>query len=296
MPIHKQDAGRPTYIIGDIGGQLDIFEQSLRSIGVDTDSMTIPDGVTVVQLGDVIRMHDSPHLDNTAVLDVVDRLRSNNPDSYLQLWGNHEYGALHWHLPGTHWKVEESRREVLTHAMQEWLNAGLTDIAVAVGDTLVTHAGLTHGFWKQVGSPATAQEAADALNSSAKELLTTKARAPYGYILNRYTPAMDANVLWAEAAMETYPSWLQGEDEMPFHQVHGHDTPYSHEHARLKPHTPRAVAERLTVDSEKRRTVFNVSGRTITCVDWVLGEVEHETSWEVLSLESDDVQNGLITA
>lgn len=284
MSTEQRETEGVTFVIGDIGGQLDIFEQSLRSVGVDTDAMVIPDGVTVVQLGDVIRMHESPHLNNIAVLSLVNSLRRNNPGKYIQLWGNHEYGALHWHLPGTHWKMNEANRSPLTYGMQKWLDAGHTDIAVAVGDTLITHAGLTHGYWRQIGSPQTAEGAAEALNTHSKSLIETKARSPYGYILNRYTAEMDTNVLWAEAAMETYPSWLNSGEEMPFSQVHGHDTPYSHEYGRLKPHTPRAVAERLTVDRLNRRTVFNVSGRTITCVDWTLSDHEHEASWEVLAL------------
>lgn len=296
MSTEQRAAEGTTFVIGDIGGQLDIFEQSLRSVGVNTETMTIPEGVTVVQLGDVIRMHDSPHLDNLSVLALVNGLRRNNPGRYIQLWGNHEYGALHFHLPGTHWKVEDRHRHALTSAMQDWLAAGRTDVAVAVGDTLITHAGLTHGYWRSIGAPGNAADAADALNSLSRELISTKARAPYGYILNRYTAELDTNVLWAEAAMETYPSWLVSDDEMPFNQVHGHDTPYSHEYSRLKPHTPRAVAERMSVDKEKRRTVFRVDGRTITCVDWTLGEGSHESPWEVLSLASDSLGHGLLTA
>lgn len=285
-----------TYVIGDIGGQLDIFEQSLRSVGVNTETMTIPEGVTVVQLGDVIRMHDSPRLDNISVLALVNELRVNNPGRYHQLWGNHEYGALHFHLPGTHWKVEDTHRAALTSAMQEWLYAGCTELAVAVGDTLITHAGLTHGYWQEIGSPQTATEAAAALNSRSASLLSTKARAPYGYILNRYTAELDTNILWAEAAMETYPSWLVTDDEMPFNQVHGHDTPYSHEYGRLKPHTPLAVAERMTVDKENRRTVFNIGARTITCVDWSLSDRIHEASWEVLGLDGKAGTSVLVAA
>jgi hypothetical protein len=296
MSTEQRAAEGTTFVIGDIGGQLDIFEQSLRSVGVNTETMSIPEGVTVVQLGDVIRMHDSPHLDNLSVLALVNGLRRNNPGRYIQLWGNHEYGALHFHLPGTHWRVEDRHRSALTAAMQDWLDAGRTDVAVAVGDTLITHAGLTHGYWQFIGSPNNAADAADALNLLSRELISTKARAPYGYILNRYTAELDTNVLWAEAATETYPSWLVTDDEMPFNQVHGHDTPYSHEYSRLKPHTPRAVAERLSVDKEKRRTVFRVDGRTITCVDWTLGEGTHQSPWEVLSLEPNSLGHGLLTA
>lgn len=284
MSTEQREAEGTTFIIGDIGGQLDIFEQSLRSIGVNTETMVIPKGVTVVQLGDVIRMNDSPQLDNLGVLTLVDGLLRNNPGRYVQLWGNHEYGALHWHLPGTHWRVEEDHRNALIASMQDWVDAGQTNLAVAIGDTLVTHAGLTHGYWQEIGSPRSAAEAAAALNGRSKELVTTKATSAYGYILNRYTAEMDTNVLWAEAATETYPSWLDSGATMPFHQVHGHDTPYSHEYGRLKPHTPLRVAENLTVDVENRRTILTVGKRTITCVDWVLGENVHEASWDVLSL------------
>lgn len=294
MSTVQRAAEGTTFVIGDIGGQLDIFEQSLRSIGVNPETMVIPEGTTVVQLGDAIRMHDSPQLDNRAVLALVDGLRRNNPGRYIQLWGNHEYGAFHWHLPGTHWKVEEAHRKALIAAMQDWIDSGHTNVAVAIGDTLVTHAGLTHGYWQQIGSPQTAAEAAAALNALSKELVTTKARAPYGYILNRYTAEMDTNILWAEAATETYPSWLNSDSEMPFDQVHGHDTPYSHEYGRLKPHTPRLVAENLTVDKENRRTVLSVGDRTITCVDWVLGENQHEASWDVLALEGVPGKSGLL--
>lgn len=285
MSKRKRTTPPVTYILGDIGGQVDIFEQALRSIGINTETLIIPRHITLVQVGDVIRLHDSPRLDSAKTFEIADTLLRNNPDNYIQLWGNHEYGALQWRVPGSGWKLDNTLRNTLTRSMRKWFDAGQTSVAAAVGDTLITHAGLTHGYWEKIGSPATAQEAADLLNEEAVTVLSNKGVAPYGYLLNRYTEAMDTNYLWAESAMETYPSWLLSDDDMPFDQVHGHDTPYDHNYSVLKPHTRLVVAENLSVDKVNRRTLLRVGDRTITCVDWTLTDRLHECSWDLLALD-----------
>lgn len=295
MSKRKRTTPPVTYVLGDIGGQVDIFEQALRSIGINTETLIVPHYITLIQVGDVIRLHDSPKLDSAKALDIADRLKKNNPDNYIQLWGNHEYGALQWRVPGSGWKIDNVLRNKLTNGMRGWFDAGDTTVAVAVGETLITHAGLTNGYWKQIGSPSSAQEAAEILNADSPNVLGQRNMAPHGYLLNRYTEEMDTNYLWAESAMETYPSWLLSEDEMPFDQVHGHDTPYDHNYSVLKPHTKRVVAENLRVDKPNRRTILQVGDRTITCVDWTLTDRVHECSWDLLSLDPAGVPADLLS-
>jgi len=81
---------------------------------------------------------------------------------------------------------------------------------------LVSHGGLTHGLWREIGSPATAQEAADAL----EELYRNTIYQGDSYALG-HAPNFSANPIFADPLLETYPSWITAEEPCPFGQIHG---------------------------------------------------------------------------
>lgn len=220
-----------THVLGDVGGRLEIFRRTLISIGIDPDFPVIPAGLTLVQVGDIVRLHDSPVFDNAGCLALAARLALLNPHSYTQLWGNHEYGAVNWQFPGSPWQLPATAVRDLPALMGPWAGS----IAAAVGNTLITHAGLTQGRWVALGLPATAQAAADVLNNRRSSIL--RRRAPLGWILNGRRASMFTDCLWAEAATETYPSWLPSGAAMPFDQVHGHDTPFNYDRPVQGPHS-----------------------------------------------------------
>lgn len=268
-----------TYVIGDIGGRLEIFRRTLLNLGINPDSPVIPQDTTLIQVGDIVRMYSGPAFDNEGCLNLATRLQLLNPDSYVQLWGNHEYGAVNWPFPGSPWRLSDSEALAIKAQMGAWSGR----VAVAVGDTLLTHAGLTHGRWVALGRPASAHAAADKLNARSVSILAR--RAPLGWLLNGRRPSDFTDCLWAEAATETYPSWLHSGEAMPFDQVHGHDTPFDHDAGRIKDHAPADIAAILNVDTGNRRTMLELPrGGTFTCVDWVLTDRPHRQNWDLLQL------------
>lgn len=80
---------------------------------------------------------------------------------------------------------------------------------------LVTSAGLSHGEWLKIGSPDTAEEAANRLNEKYAGRLYMGPSIRLGDPLN-----FDANPIYGHPVSEIYNSWISSADEMPFSQVH----------------------------------------------------------------------------
>jgi hypothetical protein len=176
----------------------------------------LPAGLTVVQVGDLI--HRGP--DSDGVVALVDRYLHDQPDQWIQIVGNHE--ALYLRDPVFHWPERVGGETAAT--LQRWWADGSMRVAAAlptpVGDYLVTHAGLTAGFWRAVlATPITATGAAAALNA----LIGSRDSAVFrtGAMLGRRVSS-SAGPLWAEASGELVPSWFQ--TRMPFGQIHGHSS------------------------------------------------------------------------
>jgi hypothetical protein len=88
---------------------------------------------------------------------------------------------------------------------------------------LVTHAGLTQGFWRHfLGMPGDGVDAARALNRLIGSL-HEKWLFRTGVMV---TESVDrsAGPMWASAPDELIPSWREAALQMPFHQVHGHSS------------------------------------------------------------------------
>ncbi len=147
-------------VIGDIGGHADELFAAVVDVGADKDTLVLTFTVAaVVQVGDLI---DSGP-DSTGVLDLVERVMTANPGRWVQLAGNHEAAALGGPGFGPFGEVasDADRRRV-----KRWWDDGLIRAAGAVrapvlgGDALITHAGITRGFWEDVGRPESAVDAA----------------------------------------------------------------------------------------------------------------------------------------
>lgn len=208
-------------VIGDVGGQLPALVEQLVGLGADPDTCALPPDLTVVQVGDL--MHRGP--DSPGVVDLVDRVLRAQPGQWVQLVGNHE--ALYLGLPQFHWpeRLPGSSQEVVNR----WWGTARLRIAAAVEiadrdvQWLVTHAGLTQGFWRHfLGLPDTAADAARALNRLIGSLHEKWLFRP-GVMVTR-TSDLSAGPLWASAPDELLPSWREAALEMPFDQVHGHSS------------------------------------------------------------------------
>lgn len=228
-------------VIGDVGGYAGVFADQLRGLDIDAETGSMPDGLVVVQVGDLV--HRGP--DSAQVVQMVDRIMAANPERWVQLCGNHESqylpgGTDFWAPP-----VDDQTQRTLLR----WWRDGQLRVAVAfdvadpatgridVGsdpangtgsdDTsgagrsgavsmLLTHAGLTAGAWKLFGRPSTTGEMADLLNAAEHPVVWREGERITG------VPDLAAGPLWASAA-ELYESWAEPLADAPqLLQVHGH--------------------------------------------------------------------------
>ena len=203
-------------VIGDVHGQLAALRYELVRLGADPHTGDLPDDLTVVQVGDIV--HRGPHSGGVVML--IDRYLREQPGRWIQLVGNHE--AFYLGDRSFVWTDRVDGDTATT--VQRWWAEGFMHVAAAlpttVGDYLVTHAGLTAGFWRAaLDMPTSAANAATALN----RLGAGGARKVFrpGAMLGRRRSG-SAGPVWADAADELVPSWFQA--QMPFSQVHGHCT------------------------------------------------------------------------
>ena len=157
-----QDRDEPRVaVIGDVGGHLSALRFELVRLGADPHTGVLPPGLTVVQVGDLI--HRGPHSDD--VVELVDRYLREQPDQWVQIVGNHE--AFYLGEPVFRWPERVGDSTAAT--LQRWWADGSMRVAAALrtaaGDFLVTHAGLTAGFWRSVlGTPVTATQQTQVVN------------------------------------------------------------------------------------------------------------------------------------
>ncbi len=201
-------------VIGDIGGHRRELEAELRRLGADPDDGTLPPGLRVVQVGDLV--HRGP--DSAGVVRLVQRYLRDQPEQWTQLVGNHE--AQYLGPPRFEWP--ERLPEAEARMLNEWWTDGRMSVATAVRTAtesfLITHAGLTRGFWREVLDrlvrPDRAAAALNSLIGSHQDVLFHAGEMLHG------APDPIAGPVWAAAATELVPGWLGV--RLPFSQVHGH--------------------------------------------------------------------------
>lgn len=206
-------------VLGDVHGWSTRLDEALTALGADTDAGILPDGIAVVQVGDLV--HKGP--DSVGVLALVDRFLAGSPGRWRQLLGNHE---AHY-LGGPRFSVGIDLDLHQVMGLARWHRDGHLGFAAAVttadGDVLVTHAGLTGARWRLLGEPTTAAEAAAAIEEEVARLGYQEALRP-GEMLSGGRVDYEASVVWA-SCNELLWSWT--EKEMPFSQVVGHTNPYT---------------------------------------------------------------------
>lgn len=246
-------------VIGDVGGQLDELRRELTRLGADPAAGRLPDDLTVVQVGDLV--HRGP--DSAGVVALVDRFLQAHPDRWLQLVGNHETRYLA--APSFGWP--ERLDDASAATLQGWWHDGLLRVAAVTpapggGEALVTHAGLTSGYWRSVlGAPSTATEAAAALNALIGDSSDVLFRA--GQLLLGGGPDLTAGPLWAVAATELVPSWLGAGPA--FSQIHGHTSLYLWDEHRFQ--AREEIARRTTIDEAARHETTKLGGTMIIGTD-----------------------------
>ncbi|SHG95882.1 Calcineurin-like phosphoesterase [Jatrophihabitans endophyticus] len=268
-------------VIGDLAGHRGELERELARLGARDDRL--PDDLTVVQVGDLV--HRGP--DSEGVVALVDHYLGTQPGRWHQLVGNHE--AQYLREPAFDWPehIDDQAAETLAG----WWDARAMVPAVAIRaghgadaeDFLVTHAGLTAGFWKRaLDRPGEARLAAAALNSFAGRHDDVLFAA--GQMLGGGKADHTAGPVWAAAASELVASWLGV--ELPFGQVHGHSTVMDWKHDRLRGEDE--VTTLVTVDGEAAVEIVTMPGGRIVGVDPGHG-AKPRTPWRAFVLDDAEV-------
>ena len=260
--VPASDAGpHRVAVVGDVGGHLEPLVDELIRLGADAGTGWLPPDLTVIQVGDLV--HRGP--DSDGVVALIDHYLSQQPTQWVQLIGNHE--AHYLYEPVFEWTERISDHSIET--LRRWWERGQMHAAAAIDagpgpGYLVTHAGLTAGFWHEVldgpvGAPdaATAADALGALGGIRAQVLF---RA--GEMLGRPT-STSAGPVWACAATELIPSWIGA--TLPFNQVHGHTTVHDWRSEHLRGASE--VTERTTVDGLGGHETTTLDGGVIVGVD-----------------------------
>lgn len=247
---------------GDVGGHAQQLRKALITLGADPLTLTLPTDLTVVQVGDLV--HRGP--DSAGSIAIAGTAMSTQPRQWVQLVGNHE--AYYLTPPKFHWPERMAEDDLET--LYEWWRTRRMRVAAAVevdGDPcgyLVTHAGLTEGFWRHfIGMPAGALAAARALNALVGRIHENWIYRP-GVMLTGVVD-LSAGPLWASAPDELLPSWLASSAPAPFHQVHGHSSTIDWVTGRRYGHSELPVE--LTEDTGSRHATAVIEGRTIVGID-----------------------------
>lgn len=207
-----------TFFLPGLEGQYNLWKMEARLIASKVDE--------IVQFGNLIgcspRMADKERLGpNLTVLNFIALWRSTF-SNWTQLVGPNEIMALNF---PDEWTNTESNRIL----RRRWLEdvEGRFLVASSNKGRLVTHGGLSHGQWVELGRPATAKEAAALLNEKFSGKLSLGRAFRLGQI-----PNYSVDPVFADPVREVYPSWLATPDPMPFSQIHsggGMNTPEGRE-------------------------------------------------------------------
>lgn len=203
-------------VFGDLSGHFEPFEKELFHLGVvirDGEVAFIPDGLVIVQVGDLI--HKGP--DSERNVHLAYEATKKFPGQWIQLFGNHEAqylgGPLFWQ------NFIDKESQIKLHMMLKSRRLLSTcAVKTETNQWLISHGGLTKYWYDTIfGDGTHALDVASDLNSHPEEL--------YGAI---FTPGLmlgerglNPGVTWAEGRVELRYPWLDA-DSMPFNQIHGH--------------------------------------------------------------------------
>jgi Calcineurin-like phosphoesterase len=258
-PVPAHGATRRIAVVGDVGGHVSALKAELVRLGADPVTGSLPDDLTVIQVGDLV--HRGP--DSAGVVRLVDRFLCRQPGQWVQLVGNHE--AQYLRAPAFAWpeRLDQRSAEIL----RRWWSDGELRVAVAFTDVagrehLVTHAGVTAGFWREaLDAPPSAAEAAATLNALPQVDEHALFRA--GRLLHGRREVGPVGPLWACASSELVPSWLGL--ELPFSQVHGHSSLYDWRQRSFR--CSREIRALTVLDAPARHEITSLPGGWLVGVD-----------------------------
>ena len=281
-----------TAVLGDIGGHHAVMMRSLQELGVDTETLEMPQGLNVVQLGDLVRVTDSPGLDSLTCVQTADRLMFVNPGQWLQIIGNHDAALIGgprraaWRPP----ERDNARDLAAADIIRAWWRSGRCRMAHGLftaeyGPTLLTHGGLTRMRWRAIGSHQDPRTTAACLNEDVSRPPADVFLA--GSLARKDGSIGNPDVTWAEVGSELYGPWIDANDS-PFTQIHGHASPWNWQTNSWWPSMSDKVISATKVQHVNRRTETRVptpgEERVFVSTDWNLGEIPLDATWPLLRI------------
>jgi hypothetical protein len=256
-----------TAIICDIGGHDVALEDILRRLGADANSGYLPPDLSIIQVGDLVRLSHKRGYGSDRCVEIVDRFIETG--RWIQIIGNHEVACIGGSTMPTWDDPTDCISDKTVDTLTRWWNMGLMHVAATAKikgrSALVTHAGLTSNQHKNLGSPATPADAAAALNR-----VIGRHPKEWGVpgVLVTGVISPDADCLWADSASELYPSWQSC--LMPFDQIHGHSQIFDWESNGWKVGISGSLRHMSDVDTDRRTVRFRQSDCSILGIDWTL--------------------------
>ncbi len=250
-------------VIGDVGAQPTRLLRALGQLGCDHHTGTIPKGLQIVQVGDLVRLRDGYEPGSLEAVGIVDRFLRASPKQWFQIWGNHELAVL-----GGDRMQEWSTRKYPTveSVLRRWWVNRSALLALAVDNYLITHAGMTVGAFEQISDGAGLDPSAIALalnrplNDSPPGSPGTGGRLVYG------TTWTSVGCAWAEVCLELSQPWVD-RGSMPCDQIHGHGSVFDFRASRYWDDASESVVAACGVDMVAGRSVVGIGGHTLTSVD-----------------------------
>lgn len=196
-----------TLFIAEILGNQNLWKKVIAQEAQSADR--------IVQLGNLIGLRPlvsgrEPE-SNLQLLRLANAYRYTQED-WLQLVGPNEMLALNY--PG---KFTGERSDEILRGF--WFSGDEEHSTMSVAGVdksrLVSHGGLSHGLWVELGRPQTAIEAAAALEDRYRGTIFQGDGFKLGH-----RPNFAVNPIWADPLRETYPSWITAEEKCPFGQIH----------------------------------------------------------------------------
>lgn len=281
-------------ILGDIGGHHRLMIRSLAQLGVDPTTLKIPNGLIIVQMGDLVRVSSTPYLDSLRCVQTADRLMNRNPGQWIQIIGNHDAALLGGPRRST-WRqplADEDSDFQAAALLKEWWRSGRCRLAHHLvtheyGRILLTHGGLTRMRWKAIGSIHDPEFVAERLNQDVSRPPSEVFSA--GILVEPNAGVGDPDVTWPEVVSELYEPWMASND-MPFTQIHGHASPWNWQLNDWWPTVNANIKSATLVQPKLRRTITQVSpydgakSPVFVSTDWNLPDTVSGNSWPLLQL------------
>lgn len=277
-----------TVIVGDIGGQYDLFRDVVKSAGGDPDTGVLPPDLTMIQVGDIVRYNDSPDLDSLSCALYAQKLLDVNGGRYIQLIGNHESPLLGGVID-PYWAVQELPD--CEEIVKSWWDNKLARLGVVLRkpgqrDILITHAGLTRGYQEWLGT-TNAVDTARLLNSFVGTTPLASIEKP-GKLATKGTPDVSAGPWWALVGAELNDSWKDANPD--FNQIHGHSCVVDWESQHYWSDVADYVREATMVNYRDRYTLTTYeSGYWLRSVDWMLKNKYRRQEWPLLFLNDYEI-------